>query len=151
MKVEEKLAALGLELPNVPSPKGSYIPAQVTGNLVYTAGQTARINEVRRYVGKVGAEVTEEDGYKSARDACLNCLACIKGAIGDLDRVARIVKLTGYVNGAPGFVEHPKIINGASDLLHELYGEKGRHARTAIGTELPFNVSVEVEMIVEFA
>lgn len=150
MTVEDKLAALGLSLPNPPQPVGHYVPASRTGNLVYTSGQTARINGVRRYVGTVGKEITPEEAYLSARDAVLNCLACVKQAVGSLDRVKRVVKVLGFVNCVPGYGEQPAAINGASDLLVELYGEAGRHARSAIGVHaLPSNVSVEVELIVE--
>jgi enamine deaminase RidA (YjgF/YER057c/UK114 family) len=139
-----------LSLPNPPQPVGNYVPAARTGNLVHTSGQTARINGVRRYVGTVGKEVTPEEAYLSARDAALNCLACVKQAAGSLDRVKRVVKVLGFVNCVPGYGEQPAAINGASDLLVALFGEAGRHARSAIGVHaLPSNVSVEVEMIVE--
>jgi len=150
MTVEDKLRALGLELPSPPRPVGNYVPAVRTGNLVQTSGQTSRINGVRRYVGTVGKEVTPEQAYLSARDAVLNCLACVKLAVGSLDRVRRVVKITGFVNCVPGYTEQPAAINGASDLLVELFGDAGRHARTAIGVHaLPSNVSVELELTVE--
>ncbi len=109
MTVEERLAGLNLALPEPPKPVGNYLPAARVGNLVFTSGQTARINGVRRYMGTVGKEVTPEEAYLSARDAALNCLACVKQAVGSLDRVKRVV-------------------NGASDLLERLFGEAGRHA-----------------------
>lgn len=150
MSIEARLAGLGLSLPNPPAPVGHYTPAVRTGNLVFTSGQTARINGVRRYVGVVGREVSLEDAYLSARDSVLNCLACVKALIGDLDRVTQIVKLVGFVNAVDGFEQQPAVINGASDLLIELYGDRGRHARSAIGMKtLPSNVSVEVELIIE--
>jgi enamine deaminase RidA (YjgF/YER057c/UK114 family) len=151
MIVEEKLHSLGLELPDCPKPVGSYSPLRLVGNIIYTSGQTARINGVRRYVGKIGGDVTPEQGYLSARDACLNCLASMKSVIGDLDRIKTIIKITGFVNGAMGFTKQPDVINGASDLLLSLYGdERGRHARSAVGVaDLPSNASVELEMIVE--
>ena len=103
-----------------------------------------------RYLGKVGKEVSLEEGVLSARDACLNCLASLKKELGTLDAVTKIIKLVGYVNSAPGFYQQPQVINGASDLLVELWGEVGRHARSAIGTaELPVNTSVELDLIVE--
>ncbi len=152
MKTEVLLKEMGLELPNAPTPVGSYIPVQICGNIAYLSGQTSRINGVRRYVGKVGAEISEEEAYLSSRDACLNCLAALKVAIGDLDKVKKTVKLVGFVNSAPGFNQQPKAINGASDLLHKLYGENGKHARSAVGVaELPFNASVELEMVIELA
>jgi enamine deaminase RidA (YjgF/YER057c/UK114 family) len=150
MSVEDKLRALGLSLPDPPRPVGNYVPAVRTGNLVQTSGQTARINGVRRYVGTVGRDVTPEQAYLSARDAALNCLACVKQAVGSLDRVRRVVKLLGFVNCVPGYPDQPAAINGASDLLVALFGEPGRHARSAIGVHaLPSNVSVELELTVE--
>jgi enamine deaminase RidA (YjgF/YER057c/UK114 family) len=150
MSIEKKILDLGFQLPVSPTPVGSYVPLRVSGRLLFTSGQTARINGVRRYLGKVGADVSMEEGYLSSRDACLNCLGAIKAAIGRLDRINRVVKLVGYVNSAPGFNQQPKVIDGASDLLIALYGEEGRHARAAVGvSELPFDASVELEMIVE--
>ncbi len=150
MRIEKKLAALGLELPQQPVPVGNYLPAARAGNLVFTSGQTARINGVRRYVGVVGQEVSQADAYLSARDATLNCLACVKQAVGSLDRVKRVVKVMGFVNAGREFDHQPAAINGASDLLEQLFGEAGRHARSAIGlSSLPSNVSVEIELIVE--
>ena len=152
MSVEEKLRNLGLELPSPPTPVGAYVPVQITGNLAFVSGQTARINGVRRYLGKVGREVTPEDAYLSSRDAALNCLAALKGALGDLNRVKRIVKVLGFVNSAPGFNQQPSVINGCSELLLKLCGENGPHARSAVGvSELPFDASVEIEMVVEIA
>jgi enamine deaminase RidA (YjgF/YER057c/UK114 family) len=148
--IEEKLRELNLELPQSPKPVGNYRPARRVGNLVFTSGQTARLNGVRRYVGKVGKEVSPEDAYLSARDAALNCLACVKSVIGSLDRVLSVVKATGFVNCIDGFERQPDVINGASDLIEKLWGGAGAHARSAIGVNaLPFNVSVELELIVE--
>ena len=111
------------------------------GNRVFTSGQTARINGVRRYVGVVGQEVSE---------AMLNCLACVKQAVGSLDRVNRVIKVVGFVNVGQDFIAHPPIINGASDLLQQLFGDAGRHARSVVGlSSLPSNVSAEVELVVE--
>ena len=150
MRIEKKLAALGLELPQPPVPVGNYLPAARAGNLVFTSGQTARINGVRRYVGVVGQEVSQADAYLSARDAMLNCLACVKQAIGSLDRVRRVVNVVGFVNAGRDFEAQPAAIDGASDLLEKLFGEAGRHARSAVGlSSLPSNVSVEVELVVE--
>jgi enamine deaminase RidA (YjgF/YER057c/UK114 family) len=150
MTVEERLAGLNLALPEPPKPVGNYLPAARIGNLVFTSGQTARINGVRRYVGTVGKEVTPEEAYLSARDAALNCLACVKQAVGSLDRVKRVVKVLGFVNCVEGYDQQPAAINGASDLLERLFGEAGRHARSAVGLRaLPSNVSVELELIVE--
>ena len=150
MRIEKRLAELGLELPSPPVPVGNYLPAARVGNLVFTSGQTARIDGVRRYVGVVGQEVSEPDAYLSARDAMLNCLACVKQAAGSLDRVKRVVKVTGFVNAGRDFAAQPAAVDGASDLLEQLWGDAGRHARSAIGlSSLPSNVSVEVELIVE--
>jgi len=150
MTAEERLAGLNLALPEPPRPVGNYLPAARVGNLVFTSGQTARINGVRRYVGTVGKEVTPEEAYLSARDAALNCLACVKQAVGSLDRVKRVVKVLGFVNCVEGYDQQPAAINGASDLLERLFGEAGRHARSAVGLRaLPSNVSVEIELIVE--
>lgn len=150
MIVEKKISEMNLELPNAPVPVGAYIPVQISGNIAYLSGQTSRINGVRRYVGKVGQTVSQEEAYLSARDACLNCLAALKSVIGDLDKVEKIVKVVGFVNCSPGFNQQPAVINGASELLHELYGENGKHARSAVGVaELPFNASVELEMIIQ--
>lgn len=150
MTVEERLAGLNLALPEPPKPVGNYLPAARVGNLVFTSGQTARINGVRRYVGTVGKEVTPEEAYLSARDAALNCLACVKQAVGSLDRVKRVVKVLGFVNCVEGYDQQPAAINGASDLLERLFGAAGRHARSAVGLRaLPSNVSVELELIVE--
>lgn len=150
MRIEKKLAALGLELPQPPVPVGNYLPAARAGNLVFTSGQTARINGVRRYVGVVGQEISQADAYLSARDATLNCLACVKQAVGSLDRVRRVVKVMGFVNAGRDFDQQPAAIDGASDLLERLFGEAGRHARSAIGlSSLPSNVSIEIELIVE--
>jgi len=150
MTAEERLAGLNLALPEPPRPVGNYLPAARVGNLAFTSGQTARINGVRRYVGTVGKEVTPEEAYLSARDAALNCLACVKQAVGSLDRVKRVVKVLGFVNFVEGYDQQPAAVNGASDLLERLFGEAGLHARSAVGLRaLPSNVSVELELIVE--
>ena len=128
MRIEKKLAALGLELPQPPVPVGNYLPAARVGNLVFTSGQTARINGVRRYVGVVGQEVSQADAYLSARDATLNCLACVKQAVGSLDRVKRVVKVMGFVNAGRDFDHQPAAINGASDLLEQAL-RRGRAPR----------------------
>jgi enamine deaminase RidA (YjgF/YER057c/UK114 family) len=139
-----RMAELGIELPEVAAPAGSYVPAVRTGNLVYTSGQVARTLS-----GKVGAEVTAEDATGAARDCALNALAAIDALVG-LDSVVRVVKVVGFVASAPGFTGQPGVINGASDLLGEIFGEAGAHARSAVGVaELPLGVPVEVELIVE--
>lgn len=150
MTIEQRLTEMGLALPSPPVPVGNYIPAARTGDLVFTSGQTARLDGVRRYVGVVGRDVTAEDAYRSARDSTLNCLACVKAVAGDLDRVARIVKVMGFVNCPPGYERLDEIIDGASDLLRTLFGERGVHVRSLVANgSLPSNVSVEIELIAE--
>ena len=152
MDIAGTLKSLGLELPEMPTPVGNYRPAKRVGNLVFTSGQTARINGVRRYVGKVGQQVSDEDAYLSARDATLNCIACAAWAAGGLDRLRQVVKVTGFVNCVDGYEKQPGVINGCSDLIEKLFGEAGAHARSAIGVNaLPSNVSVEIEMVFEVA
>lgn len=143
-QIEARIKELGYELPELHVPMGLYIPVNRVGNLVYTSGQGARLHR-----GKVGAEFSLEEGQEAARYCMLQCLACIKKEIGDLDRVEKVFKVLGFVNSAPGFNQQPKVINGASQLLLDVFGEKGRHARSAIGAnELPGDVAVEIEMIV---
>jgi enamine deaminase RidA (YjgF/YER057c/UK114 family) len=150
MTIEQRLHAMGLALPNPPVPVGNYIPASRTGDLVFTSGQTARLNGVRRHVGVVGRDVTPEDAYLSARDSTLNCLACVKAVADDLERVARIVKVMGFVNCVQGYERLDPIIDGASDLLRTLFGDRGRHVRSVVANgSLPSNVSVEIELIAE--
>jgi enamine deaminase RidA (YjgF/YER057c/UK114 family) len=152
MTAESRLADLGLALPNPPVPVGNYLPASQVGPLVFTAGQTARLNGVRKYVGVVPHQVTPEDAYLSARDSALNCLACVKLVAGDLERVRRVVKVMGFVNCRPDYDRLDAIIDGASDLLVQVFGERGRHARSAVAMgSLPSNVSVEIELVVQVA
>ena len=148
--VEDKLRQMGLELPPPPTPVAAYVPALRTGNLVFVSGQIPREKGELKYRGHVGGSLSMEDGRAAARICALNALAAVKQEIGDLDRVQRIVKLTGYVASASGFTDQPKVVDGASVLLNELLGEKGRHARAAVGVnELPLGAAVELEMIVE--
>lgn len=150
MSIEDKLKAAGLELPQLPKPVGNYRPAKRVGNLVFTSGQTARINGVRRYVGKVGKDVSDDEAYLSARDAALNCIACAAWAAGGADRIRDVVKVTGFVNCVDGYEHQPAVINGASDLIVKLFGDSAAHARSALGVNaLPSNVSVELEIIFE--
>ncbi|PPH84089.1 LysR family transcriptional regulator [Rathayibacter sp. AY1D9] len=147
----ERLAELGVELPAVAVPAGAYVPAVVHGGLVYTAGQIPFVDGALPLVGKVGDEVSPEQAKDLARTCALNALAAVADAIGSLDRVTRIVKLTGFVASASGFTGQPGVINGASELLGDLFGEPGRHARSAVGVaELPLGAPVEVELIVAF-
>lgn len=150
MHPEEKLGELGLELPDPPRPVAAYVPVVRTGNLVFVAGQGPWLSGSRGLTGKVGADVTVEQAREAARDCCLNGLAAIKAEVGDLQAVARMVKLTVFVASAPGFHEQPSVANGASELLEEVFGDSGRHARAAVGvTELPFNIPVEVDFVAE--
>lgn len=149
-QIEQRLQELGIILPPSPEPRFTYIPCNQTGNLIYLSGQDCRINGELMYEGKVGREVTIEQGQAAARQTIINCLAVMKGYLGDLDRVVKIVKMLGFVNSAPGFGDQPYVINGASDLLVAVFGEQGKHARSAIGTsDLPFHTPVEIELIVE--
>ena len=151
-KVEEKLAALGLAVPTPARPVAAYVPTARTGNLVFTAGQIPLVEGQLKYKGKLGLEISIEQGYDSARICALNCLGAIKAEIGSLDKVTRVVKVTGFVAAAQGFTDEPKVINGASELLVAAFGEAGKHARSAVGVaELPMGVPTEVEMIVEVA
>jgi enamine deaminase RidA (YjgF/YER057c/UK114 family) len=150
MTVEDRLKELGHELPSQSRPIANYVGAVQTGNLVFVSGHGPRGAGGERPMGKVGRELTTEKGYEAARMCILGCLASLKTTIGDLDRVTRIVKLLGMVNCTEDFAEQPQVINGASDLLVELFGERGRHARSAVGMQmLPGNIPVEIEMIVE--
>jgi enamine deaminase RidA (YjgF/YER057c/UK114 family) len=149
MGVEEKLKQLGLELPSAAKPVANYVPAVRTGNLVFLSGH-GPVGKDRLIAGKLGGGLTVEEGYQAARLVALGLLGSLKALIGDLDRVRRIVKVLGMVNCDPAFMEHPRVVDGASDLLVEVFGEKGRHARSAVGMNaLPFNIAVEIEMIVE--
>ncbi|MBP1993155.1 RidA family protein [Paenibacillus eucommiae] len=148
--IEKRLEELGIEIEAVPTPVAKYVPAKTVGNLVYTSGCDCRIKGVLMYEGKVGSDLTVEQGAAAARQVAINLIAVLKGHLGDLDRVKQVVKLLAFVNSAPGFVEQPFVINGASDLLEQVFGEKGVHTRSAISSnELPFNTPVEIEMIVE--
>lgn len=150
MKIEEKIKKMGIEIPEAPKPVASYVPFRRAGNLIYISGQDCRVNGKLKYEGKVGKDVTEQEAYEAARITAINLLAILKSAIGDLDKVVKIVNLHGYVNSADGFVRQPMVINGASDFLLEVFSEKGKHSRCALSAnELPFNTPVEIEMIVE--
>jgi enamine deaminase RidA (YjgF/YER057c/UK114 family) len=149
-QVEAKLEALGLTLPSPPAPVANYVRAVTVGNLVFLAGHGPTRDGRFVFQGKVGAERTVEEGYQAAQLVMLNCLSSLKQEIGDLDRVERIVKLLGMVNCTEDFGQQPEVINGGSDLLVELYGEGGRHARSAVGMQsLPRDITVEIEMIVQ--
>jgi enamine deaminase RidA (YjgF/YER057c/UK114 family) len=150
MSAERRLADLGITVPTLPSPVAAYLPAVRTGRLVFASGQTPTIDGVLQVRGKLGDGISVEEGHGAARLAALNCLAEVRGLLGSLDAVSRVVRLTGFVASAPGFGEQPAVINGASQLIEQVFGEAGRHARSAIGVaELPFGAPVEVELIVE--
>lgn len=151
-EIERRLQDLGLQLPEVPQPVASYVPCVRTGNLVFVSGQGPFKDGKAEIAGKVGAEISVEEAYQIARRLALQALAVLRAELGDLDKVSRIVKLVGWVNSAPGFNRQPQVINGASDLLYEVFGPRGRHARSAVGAaELPLNIPVEIEMIAEVA
>ena len=149
MSIQAKLAELGLTLPQAAAPVAAYVPAVRTGNLVFTAGQLPLVDGKIPFVGKVGSDVTPEQAKDMAQVCALNALAAIS-LVADIDQIEKIVRVGGFVNGIPGFVAIPAVINGASELLIKLFGEiNGKHARTAIGVaELPLNAPVEVEMVV---
>ena len=150
MSVKEKLATLGLTLPTAAAPVAAYVPAVKTGNLVFTAGQLPVVDGKLVQQGKVGSDVTPEDAKKMAEICALNALAAIS-LVADIDQIEKIIRVGGFVNGAPGFVAIPAVINGASELLIKLFGDvNGKHARTAVGVaQLPLNAPVEVEMLVQ--
>jgi enamine deaminase RidA (YjgF/YER057c/UK114 family) len=152
MSVEDTLQSMGLSLPAVPKPVASYVPAVRSGNLVFTSGQIPTQGGELKRTGKVGRDVGEDEAYEDARTAALNALAAIKSVIGDLDRIQRVVRVTGYVASADGFVDQPTVVNGASDFLLKLFGDKGQHSRAAVGVyQLPRNAPVEVDLVVEVA
>jgi enamine deaminase RidA (YjgF/YER057c/UK114 family) len=145
--IEEKLSALGIILPLPPHPAGSYVPVVVSGNLAFVAGQIPVEGNHVKFRGKV---VSINTGQQAARLCTINALAQLRLSLGSLDRVKRVIKLTGFVNCDPSFADHPKVINGASDLLMQLFGKKGKHARVAVGvSSLPLDSAVEVDLIVE--
>lgn len=150
MGVEEKLKSMGLSLPEPVEPVANYVTAVVDGPVVYTSGTSCMEKGRLKYQGKVGADLTLEEGYEAAKITMLNLLSTVKSYSGSLDRIERVIKVLGFVNSAPDFHRQPEVINGASDLLVELLGDRGRHARSAIGTcNLPMNIPVEIEMIVK--
>ena len=147
----ERLRELGLTLPSVATPAGAYVPARRSGSLVFTAGQVPFVDGVLAATGKVGAEITPEQGYELARTCTLNALAAVDDLVG-LDAVAGVVKVVGFVASAPGFTGQPGVINGASELLGAVFGEAGRHARSAVGVaEPPLGAPVDVELVVELS
>ena len=147
---EEKIKQMGITIPEVVKPLAAYIPAMQVGNLVMTSGQVPISAGTVKYIGKVGKDLSEEEGKEAAKLCALNCLSAIKSVIGSLDKIKRIVKLTVFVSSAEGFTAQPKVANGASEFIGEIFGDAGKHVRSAVGvSELPLNSAVEIEMIVE--
>jgi enamine deaminase RidA (YjgF/YER057c/UK114 family) len=152
VSAERKLQEMGITLPEVPKPVAAYVPFTRSGDLVFTSGQICMENGQLKYKGKVGRDLTPEAGYQAARLCAINTLAVLKSALGSLDKVAQIVKVTVFVNSAPGFSAQPAVANGASELYLEVFGDAGRHARSAVGvSELPLDTAVEVEVIARVA
>jgi enamine deaminase RidA (YjgF/YER057c/UK114 family) len=150
MEIETHLKELGWTLPDPPTPVGAYLLSRQTGDLLFLSGTTCYVPDGLLYKGRLGAELDLQQGYAAARQTMLNLLGVVKAVLGDLDRVECVVKLNGYVNSTTDFVRQPEVINGASDLLVQLYGERGRHARTSIGVNvLPDNIPVEIEMVLQ--
>ena len=150
MSAEKKLKDLGIELPQAPKPLANYVPAVRAGSLLFVSGHGPYNDGMTVTSGKLGKELTIDQGYQTARNVALNCLASIKATIGDLDKVKRVVKLLGMVNCTEDFKDQPKVMNGASDLLAQVFGDAGKHARSAVGMQaLPNGIPVEIEMIVE--
>jgi enamine deaminase RidA (YjgF/YER057c/UK114 family) len=152
--IEEKILALGIELPNAPRSAGSYVQVTITGNLVFVSGQIpvepGSIPMQVKYKGKVGKDISLEEGQEAARLCTINALAQLKSTLGSLEKIRKFVKVSGFVNCDASFSNHPQIINGASDFIVQLFGEKGRHSRSAIGaSSLPLDSAVEIEFIVE--
>jgi enamine deaminase RidA (YjgF/YER057c/UK114 family) len=149
-EIESKLAALGLELPTAPAAVGFYVPVVRTGNLVITSGQLPFVGKQIAFEGKLGDNLHEQDGYNAARLCVLNALAQVKACVGSLDAVRRVVRVEGYVHSAPGFRGQPHVLNGASELLVELFGDAGKHTRVAVGvSEMPLNAAVQLALWVE--
>jgi enamine deaminase RidA (YjgF/YER057c/UK114 family) len=148
LTIKDRLQELGIELPEVAKPVAAYVPAILIDSYVYTAGQIPLVKGELKYRGRLGEDLTVEEGYEAARICALNALAAIKSVIGDLNKVERIIKVNGFVQSAEGFYDQAKVLNGASELLGKIFGESGKHSRSAIGTNtLPLNAPVEVEII----
>ncbi len=148
--IEEKIKQMGLTIPDAPKPLAAYIPALKIGNMVFTAGQIPMKDGQLVFRGKIGKDLSEEDGKKAAEICVLNCLSVVKSLAGSLDNIKRIIKLTVFVNSADGFTNQAAVANGASELLVKLFSENGKHVRSAVGVnELPINSAVEIEMIAE--
>jgi enamine deaminase RidA (YjgF/YER057c/UK114 family) len=150
MSAEDKVKELGLDLSSPSAPVAAYVSAVRTGNLVFISGTIPVRADGSRIEGKVGPDLTVQQGYDAARLTAVGLLARLRAEVGSLDKVRRIVKLTGFINAPPDFTQHPQVMNGASDLMGEVFGDAGKHARAAVGMgSLPFNVPIEIEMIAE--
>lgn len=150
--IDARLAELGISLPEAPNPVANYVPYAIHGNLLFISGQIAKAGDGTIIAGALGQSVEIESGQAAARLCALNILAQARSALGSLDRIAQVVRLTGFVNAAPAFADHPKVVNGASDLMVEVLGDKGRHTRAAVGvSSLPLNSAVEVDAIIAIA
>lgn len=150
MQIEKRLEELGITLPAAATPVANYVTTVQTGNLVFTSGHGPGTGEGKIYKSQLGTDAEIEDGYQSARQVGINLIGTLKQALGDLDRIQRIVKVVGFVNSAPTFTDQPAVVNGASDLFVEVFGDKGKHTRSAVGmSQLPGGIPVEVEMVVE--
>jgi enamine deaminase RidA (YjgF/YER057c/UK114 family) len=150
MKIEERLKELGIELPPPATPVANYVTTVQTGNLVFTSGHGPGKGDGKIYKSQLGTDATIDDGYQSAKQVGINLISTLKHALGDLDRIKRVVKVVGFVNSSADFTEQPAVVNGASDLFVEVFGDKGRHARSAVGmSQLPGGIPVEVELVVE--
>jgi enamine deaminase RidA (YjgF/YER057c/UK114 family) len=148
--IEEKIEQMGITIPEAAKPLAAYIPALKIGNLIMTSGQVPIAAGVIQYQGKVGKDLTEEEGKEAAKLCAINCLSAVKSLTGSLDKIKRIIKLTVFVNSAEGFTAQPKVANGASEFIVEIFGDAGKHVRSAVGvSELPMNSAVEIEMTVE--
>ncbi len=151
-EIDARLQDLGIELPEAAAPVANYVPYVIDGKQLWVAGQVPFWNGAVKYTGVVGQDVSVDEAVDAARICAINILAQTRAALGDLDRIARVIKLGGFVNGAPGFTDQPKVINGASDLLVEVLGDKGLHARSAVGAgSLPLGVPVEVDAVIAIA
>lgn len=150
MSYEKKVQELGLTLPEPPKPVAAYVPGVKVDKYIYTAGQIPFVNGELKYKGKAGKDVNVDDAYEAAKICAINCLSIVKSLAGSLDNVEKIVKVVGFVNSAEGFTDQPKAINGASELIGDIFGEAGAHARSAVGvSELPMGATCEVELIVK--
>ncbi|WBT40331.1 RidA family protein [Hyphomicrobium sp. DMF-1] len=150
--IEARLAELGLTLPAAPNPVANYVPFSISGNLLFISGQISKAADGTVVTGALGRDVSVEIGQQAARHCALNILAQAKSALGSLDRIGQVLKLTGFVNATADFADHPKVVNGASDLMVEVLGDKGRHTRAAVGvSSLPLNCAVEVDAIIAIA